>query len=69
LIEGGRRLVRAHHHAGGFDDRVSGLALFELEIIDRVIDPRCSDGLAAANVDPTCAAVVPFFTSTILPLS
>jgi hypothetical protein len=42
-----RALVHPHHHAGGLDDGVNGLALFELQLVRRLIGNRSSDCLAA----------------------
>src|SRR5262245_36790498 len=54
------RLVRAHHHAGRLDDGVGGLALFELELVNRVIGDGCGDD-RAADVDTDMRGRCAFF--------
>ena len=43
--------VEADHYVGGLDDRVSLLALLELELVNRFIGDRRGDRSAAAYVD------------------
>src|SRR5215469_6631102 len=45
------RLVHSHHDAGRLDDGVSRFALFELEIVHRLIGDRSGNGLTA-DVNP-----------------
>ena len=64
----GVTLVHPHHHAGGLDDGVSGLALFELQLVRRLIGNRSRNCLPA-DIDADMGGCCSLLTSTIVPLS
>src|ERR1700724_576023 len=47
----GAASVDRDHHAGRLDDRISVLALLELELVDRLVGDRGRDHVAAADIE------------------
>ena len=61
-------LVDPDHHIARLDDSVSGLALGELQFVDRLVGDR-SGYDRAAHIDPDMGGGGALVTSTTVPLS